>query len=74
MKRAFLFVITTAALAGCGEKTQTIGQGARSDVAAFEGTGMPFTAPGWKPGDRTSWEAQLRTRAQNGQNEYSKVN
>ena len=74
MMRALLLAAAAAALAGCGEKAQTISQGVRSDTAAFQGTGMPFTAPGWKPGDRTSWEAQLRTRAQNGQNEYSKAN
>ena len=35
---------------------------------------MPFTAPGWKPGDKVSWEQQLKTRTQNGQNDYAKVN
>ncbi len=74
MMRALLLVGMAAAVAGCGEKAQTISQGVRSDTAAFQGTGMPFTAPGWKPGDRTSWEAQLRTRTQNGQNEYSRTN
>ena len=74
MMRALLLAAAAASLAGCGEKAQTISQGVRGDTPAFQGTGMPFTAPGWKPGDRTSWEAQLRTRAQNGQNEYSKAN
>jgi hypothetical protein len=35
---------------------------------------MPFAAPGWKAGDKPGWEAQLKTRAQNGQNDYVKVN
>src|SRR3569623_1357478 len=43
-----------ALLAACGEKTQTIGQDVRHDTAAFEGTGKPFVAAGWKPGDKTS--------------------
>jgi len=30
--------------------------------------------PGWKAGDKTSWEQHLKTRAQQGQNEYTKVN
>ena len=38
-----------------------------------EGGGTTFTAQGWKPGDKASWEAQLTTRAQNGQNEYNRT-
>ncbi|GAC1599332.1 MAG: lipoprotein [Ramlibacter sp.] len=72
--RALVLLSAAAALAGCGEKAQSISQGVRSDAAAYQGTGMAFTASGWKPGDRTSWESQLRTRAQNGQNEYSRAN
>ena len=35
------------------------------------GTGDgPYTAAGWKAGDATSWEEQMRTRTQSGQNEY----
>jgi hypothetical protein len=66
-------VAATALLGGCSEKTQTIGADVRQDAAAYQGTGMPFTAPGWKPGDKASWEAQIKTRAQN-QNDYTKVN
>lgn len=60
------------ALAGCGEKPQELGVN-KSDVPAFQGTGSNFTAPGWKPGDKTSWEQQLKTRGL-GQNDYAKVN
>ena len=73
MKRALLLVLAAGALAACGEKPQVLG-GTRQDTAAFQGTGMPFTAPGWAAGDKTSWESQLRTRTQNGQNDYNKVN
>lgn len=62
------------ALAGCGDKAQTIGQGSRQDTAAFNGPASRYTATGWKPGDRTSWEQQIHTRQQQGQNEYSRVN
>ena len=58
-------------LAGCGEKPQT-GMGVRTDVVPYAGTGSNFTEPGWKAGDRTSWEAQLKTRQQYGQNEYTR--
>jgi hypothetical protein len=60
-------------LAACGEKPQTLDSGVKQDAAAFQGTGTPFAAPGWKQGDKTSWEQQLKTRAQNGQNDYAKV-
>ena len=74
MKRAFLVAAAAVALAACGEKPQTLNSGVKQDTAAFQGTGMPFSAAGWKAGDKVSWEAQLRTRAQNGQNDYTKVN
>ncbi|HKB52725.1 MAG TPA: hypothetical protein VKD22_01920 [Ramlibacter sp.] len=61
------------ALAACTEKTQTIGEGSRHDTPAFQGPATAFTAPGWKAGDRNSWEQELKTRTVNGQNEYTRV-
>ena len=66
------FLAALAALSACGEKPQTLG-GGKSDVAAYKGTENPFSAPGWKPGDKTSWEQGLKARAQNSQNEYTKL-
>lgn len=63
-----------ALLCSCGDQTQTRGQGITHDAAAFQGTGKPYALQNWKQGDKTSWEQQLRTRAQNGQNDYAKVN
>ncbi len=63
---------TIAALAACGETPQTLG-GVKADVAAYQGVNSPFAAPGWKAGDRASWEQGLKARAQNTQNEYSKM-
>ncbi|MFC5498265.1 hypothetical protein ACFPOE_12040 [Caenimonas terrae] len=74
MMRALVLVAAALALAACGERPQAMKDNAKQDAAAFQGTGMPFTAPGWKPGDKTAWESQLRTRTQNGQNDYTKVN
>ena len=74
MSRILIIVWPLALLAACSEQTQTIGTGVRQDTAAFQGTGTPFAAPGWKQGDKTSWEQQLKTRTQNGQNDYTKVN
>lgn len=62
-----------AALAACTEQPQTIGSNAKVDASAFQGAHAPFVAAGWKPGDKTSWEQQLKTRAQMGQNDYNKV-
>ena len=76
MKRA-LFVIAAvagaAALSACTEKPQTLSSGVKVDAAAFQGTGLPYAVPGWKQGDKASWEQQLKTRTQN-QNDYAKVN
>ena len=74
MTRVLAVFVPLALLAACTEPSQALDNGKRPDVAAFQGTGMQFTAPGWKPGDRTSWEQQLKTRTQNGQNDYTKVN
>ena len=62
------------ALAACTEQPQTIGENARRDSAAFQGPATAFTAAGWKPGDRNSWDQELKTRTVNGQNEYTRVN
>ncbi|MGA0570072.1 hypothetical protein ACO2Q9_05070 [Variovorax sp. VNK109] len=73
MKAAAIVIASAVALAACGEKPQTIGSGIKQDSTAYSGTGSNFTAPGWKAGDRTSWEQELKARAQGGQNEYNKV-
>lgn len=58
------------ALSACTEKPQAVGTRSVGE-AAFKGTGGgPYTEPGWKSGDATSWEEHMRTRTQAGQNEY----
>lgn len=68
--------ITALALflvSGCGDKPQGLG-GIKSDNAPYTGVGTSqYATPGWKAGDKTSWERQLRTRAQ-GQNDYATSN
>jgi hypothetical protein len=74
MNHRLLLVAALTTLAACTEHPQTLNSsGTKLDAPAFQGAGMAFTVPGWKPGDKTSWEAQLRTRTQT-QNEYTKVN
>lgn len=75
MMRPVLFgvcVAAIAALTGCGEKPQSL-SGVKGDVPAYQGADNKFVAPGWKPGDKTSWEQDLKTRALNTQNEYSRI-
>lgn len=74
MIRVLLLAAAAFALAACGERQQELRGGVKQDTAAFQGTGMPYVAGGWKAGDKTSWEGQLKTRTQNGQNDYNKVN
>ncbi len=71
-----LALAAALALAACGDKAQELNSGSASkqDAAAYTGTGSAFVAQGWKPGDKASWEQHLKTRMQNGQNDYSKAN
>ena len=74
--RVLVFGAATAlalALAACGEKPQ------KMDVSAKQADGQAwvksdaanpaFYASGWKVGDKTAWEEQLRQRNQ-AQNDY----
>ena len=77
---ALLGLAALVAMAGCSEKVQTNAEGVKHDAVPWSGTGSesgkgtPFTAQGWQVGDKTAWEQQLKTRQQNGQNEYNKEN
>jgi hypothetical protein len=76
MKRTFIIataVAGLAALGACTERPQTLDSGVKVDAKAFQGTGMAYTAPGWKQGDEASWEQHMKVRTQN-QNEYTRVN
>ena len=61
-------------LGACGERSQTaLASHRKDDTPAYKGAeGDPFMAKNWTPGDRTSWESQIRARGQY-QNEYSKT-
>lgn len=63
-------LVVLAGLAACGEEPQVAGTSVQGQPA-YVGTGVgPYTDAGWKAGDATSWEEQMRTRTQSGQNEY----
>ncbi|MDZ7590250.1 MAG: hypothetical protein U5L05_06045 [Rubrivivax sp.] len=62
--------VALAGLAACGEKPQVAGSSVKGQPA-YVGTGVgPYTDSGWKAGEAKSWEEQMRTRTQSGQNEY----
>lgn len=74
MMRLMLFSLFGMLLAACGEKDQSQKAAAgKSDGEPWQGAKNGFVVKGWTPGDKSSWEAELRTRAQ-AQNEYIKVN
>ncbi len=61
------------AVSACGEKPQTQGA-SKTDANPYVGTGSNFASPGWKQGDKVSWEQHMRARTQNTQNEYTRTN
>ncbi|KAB2891307.1 MAG: hypothetical protein F9K35_18765 [Burkholderiaceae bacterium] len=70
--RILVALSALAALAACGERPQTAG-GSKHGAPSYAGPQSPFTAPGWKVDDKTSWEQHLRSRQQYGQNEYTRT-
>lgn len=72
MMRATLLISAIALLSACGDKPQSAG-GVKGDVAPYQGVDNKFAAPGWKAGDKTSWEQALKARTQNTQNEYTRT-
>ena len=74
MKRALVVagvLVGAVSIAACGEKPQTAGT-RKVDVSPTQGALAAYTAPGWKAGDATSWEAQMKRRSE-GQNEYTRT-
>ena len=72
MRSTLLICSTVVFLAACGDKPQSAG-GVKGDVAPYQGVDNKFAAPGWKAGDKTSWEQALKARTQNTQNEYTRT-
>jgi starvation-inducible outer membrane lipoprotein len=71
MMRAALFIAAMAlALTACSERPQASHGMQRHDAAAYTGASKAFADAGWKAGDKASWEAHLKVRAQRGQNDY----
>ena len=58
-------------LSSCGEAPQGERTARAVDRPAWDALRNGYTEPGYPSGDRTAWEHQVNTRAQN-QNEYSR--
>ena len=73
MRRASAVMVLglVAALAACGERDQSTANAKRNaDTPAWESSSSKYIVPGYTPGDKAAWEAQLRERAQ-GQNDFA---
>ncbi|WP_425436050.1 hypothetical protein [Noviherbaspirillum humi] len=75
MKTLMVIALSAGLLAACGEidQTKSAQSANRDDAAPWQGAKNAFVASSWAPGDKTSWENQLRARSM-GQNEYNKIN
>ena len=75
MSRLLLLALAGVLLAACTEKPQTIGTRVHDETpyAGTPGGPSPYTVDGWSPGDKNSWQQQLRVRTQRGQNEYNRM-
>jgi hypothetical protein len=78
MRRFSLIALACAGLLGltaCGQQAleNATGQAIKSDVA-YAGVGQSqYAQGGWTAGDKLSWEQQLKSRAQYGQNDYQRI-
>jgi len=73
MKQFFSILALTALLAACGEKVQSLDATSKSE-SPYAGAAKAFVDPDWKPGDKAAWESHLKTRTQQGQNDYLRMN
>jgi hypothetical protein len=70
--RALALCALGLVVSACGDKPQADSKPRKSDVSAYQGGTSGLASEGWKAGDPVSWEAQMKARAQYGQNEYSR--
>ncbi|HUP08389.1 MAG TPA: hypothetical protein VMU47_14620 [Caldimonas sp.] len=73
MRRAAAVIVLgmLGLLAGCGERDQSTANAKRSaDKPAWDSSSSKYVVPGYTPGDKAAWEAQLRERAQ-AQNDFA---
>ncbi len=74
MKRS-LALVCALLLAACGGPSGKADPVVSKKAAqpSWDAAADPFVVPGWKSGDKASWQEQMTKRAQN-QNEYLRTN
>ena len=75
MRRAWelgALLAVAVVMSACGESTSGSKSTKKADGKAWEGAGPTFAATGWKPGDKASWDEQMRVRVQL-QNDYARA-
>jgi hypothetical protein len=73
--KSLLMLVCALSLAACGGPSGKADQNVskRTVQPTWEAAADPFVAPGWKSGDKASWQEQIARRAQS-QNEYLRAN
>ena len=69
---ALVVAAATLLLGGCGETPQSAGTRHGETAQAWSGPATGFTAPGWKAGEQSAWDEQIKQRNR-GQNEYARM-
>lgn len=76
--RAWVLPVMAGLVVGCGGGDPSAPKGAsaaKKDAPAAAGTpAAAFKQGQWQAGDAVAWQQQLRTRAQYGMNDYTRVN
>jgi len=70
--RLGLACVAALVLTACGESAQQASAGAKGSDPSWTGASSGHSAEGWKAGDQTSWEEQMRRRSE-AQNEYVRI-
>lgn len=65
-------LVSAIAMSACGESASGDKSTKKADGKAWDGAGPTYAASGWKPGDKTSWDEQMRVRVQL-QNDYARA-
>ena len=65
-----LAALAACLIVGCTESPQTVAT--KGNTPAWMGAKDAFVVPGWKVGDRNSWEQHMQARALT-QNEYRRM-
>ena len=70
---AVLSLLGLLTLSACGEIDQSHAtSSSKGDAHAYQGAHNQYVVKGWTPGNKASWESQMRTRSLT-QNEHNRI-